>query len=147
VKQKKKKSSVMWPKVIAYDPIKYSNCQILENDLRILAPALKHKVPYGEIDIEDIIDKKKNESNKYKHSNQDYQAPHYVNKERKRSRQELSPPRKSLHYESDYQHRHKRERVQRSDSQYQTKQSRISDRCSSHYMAQSNGTPSSRQSN
>lgn len=47
--------SVMRPRLITTDPIKYSNRQSLENDLRILAAACKHNVPGETVDLGDMI--------------------------------------------------------------------------------------------
>lgn len=80
--------SLMRPKVIACDPIKYSNRQTLENDLRVLAAALKHKVPEKEpIHIEDIIQRKKQECSQLKRGSSSFEDRVTSTKsERKRSR-------------------------------------------------------------
>ena len=60
--------STMRPRLLNCDPIKYSSRETLENDLRVLASACNHKLPDDNIDLEDIISKKKNECHQLKRS-------------------------------------------------------------------------------
>lgn len=53
--------SIMRPKLTATDPIKYSNRQDLENDLRVLAAACNHVVPGPDMNLEEAVRKKKEE--------------------------------------------------------------------------------------
>ena len=56
----------MRPKLLAYDPVKYSSRQVLENDLHVLASACNHTVPKGDnTDLEEMIPKKKDDRNLY----------------------------------------------------------------------------------
>jgi len=60
--------STMRPRLLNCDPIKYSSRETLENGLRVLASACNHKLPDDNIDLEDIISKKKNECHQLKRS-------------------------------------------------------------------------------
>ena len=58
--------SIMRPRLLECDPIKYSCRQTLENDLRILAAACNHKVPKDNgSDLEEMIRKKKDDCKSY----------------------------------------------------------------------------------
>jgi len=56
----------MRPKLLAYDPVKYSSRQVLKNELHVLASACNHTVPKGvNTDLEEMIPKKKDDRNLY----------------------------------------------------------------------------------
>ena len=47
---------VMRPRLTQLNPIKYSNRQVLEKDLLVLASSCKHQIPHVSEDLEYIID-------------------------------------------------------------------------------------------
>ncbi len=58
--------SIMRPRLLECDPVKYSNRQTLENDLRILAAACNHIVSKENgLDLEEMVRKKKDDCKLY----------------------------------------------------------------------------------